>query len=286
MAQDIRVFDITIAPGGTVAAPQVFNVAFPPRRVDRIEVRIPPGPRGEVGFAIGSSGAAVIPREAQTYIVSDNEVLAWDVEDLWDSGSWQVFAYSTGHYSHKLQFRFLCSYVGTSAAGLTTVVPNDQLLPPAPGPAPLPPAPGPAPLPPPPAPPPLPPPAPVIQPPPLPPPPIIQPPPLPPPPVLPPPPPPPTIQPSPLPSPSPTGGQTLLLSQGLKVGLAHIALSGVYNREPSAQEMFDFANSINADGSNFADLVQQLGVNITHPDARGYQPVELQARLDRAGIPQ
>lgn len=77
-----------------------------------------------------------------------------------------------------------------------------------------------------------------------------------------------------------------MLSQGLKVGLAHIALSGVYNREPSAQEMFDFANSINADGSNFADLVQQLGVNITHPDARGYQPVELQARLDRAGIPQ
>jgi hypothetical protein len=54
-----------------------------------------------------------------------------------------------------------------------------------------------------------------------------------------------------------TGGD-MALSQGLKIGLAHIAISAVYNREPTQQELFDFANTLNDDGSNYNDLVQGL----------------------------
>jgi hypothetical protein len=54
-----------------------------------------------------------------------------------------------------------------------------------------------------------------------------------------------------------TGGD-MALSQGLKVGLAHTAISAVYNREPTQQELFDFANTLNDDGSNYNDLVQGL----------------------------
>lgn len=59
---------------------------------------------------------------------------------------------------------------------------------------------------------------------------------------------------------------SMSLSQGFKVGLAHIAVFAIYQRDPTQAEMFDFADTINDDGSNLADLVQQLADNTAHPD--------------------
>lgn len=76
-----------------------------------------------------------------------------------------------------------------------------------------------------------------------------------------------------------------MLSPGLKVGLAHVALKAMYQRDGTPQELVDLANSIHDDGSNFADLVQQLATNALHPDGQRIDSVNLANRLDRAGIP-
>lgn len=105
---------------------QVTNVTLGPRIVDRIEVVIPDGPRGEVGFWIGTAGTQVIPHDPGTFIVSNNEVIGWPLEDMWDSGAWQIQAYNTGLFAHTLEFRFLCSYIGGSS-GASQPLTQDQL---------------------------------------------------------------------------------------------------------------------------------------------------------------
>lgn len=54
------------------------------------------------------------------------------------------------------------------------------------------------------------------------------------------------------------GGWFEVFTEGFRVGLAHAIISAIYNREPTQQELFDFANSLNQDLSNLADLVQGL----------------------------
>lgn len=76
-----------------------------------------------------------------------------------------------------------------------------------------------------------------------------------------------------------------MLSPGLKVGLAHVAIKAMYQRDATPKELVDFANTMHDDGSNFADLVQQLDQNTSHADLVHIDSGTLAARLDKAGIP-
>lgn len=147
MAQDIPVFRVTVPKGTPVATPQVSNLSMPARRVDRIQVRVPPGPRGEVGFKLGSAGTAVIPADGVTFLVTDDEVIDWPLEGFWDSGSWQLTLYNTGMFPHTLEVRFLTSLpqsipqsTGPLALPPSTPLQQPSALPPLPQ---LPPLPGP-----------------------------------------------------------------------------------------------------------------------------------------------
>jgi hypothetical protein len=71
------------------------------------------------------------------------------------------------------------------------------------------------------------------------------------------------------------------MNQGTKVGLAHVAIKSIYQREPTQQELFDFANTLNDDGSNFADLVQGLAGNTQNPDLVNIQNQALQQAVEQ-----
>lgn len=124
MAREIRRFPVTVPAGTAKASPQVSNLSFPFRVVRELEIRVPPGPRGEVGFALGGSGQAVIPVEAGAYLVTDDEIIRWQLDGFWDSGSWQFTAYNTGRFPHTIEVRFLVDLPDEVEAGanLTTLV--------------------------------------------------------------------------------------------------------------------------------------------------------------------
>lgn len=128
MAHTIRQGQVLVPAGTPISAGFKQAITFAPLEIARIEVRVPPGPRGEVGFAIGAGGVAVFPFDTGQFIVADDEEIGWDLEDTLDAGSWQVLAYNTGQYDHTLWFRFL----GTEPQ-LRQVqpggqpIPNDQL---------------------------------------------------------------------------------------------------------------------------------------------------------------
>ena len=135
MAREFQRFAVTIASGTLASAPLVQNVTMPPRIVRKIEVIVPPGPRGEVGFQLGFSGKQLIPYTVGQFIVTDDEKKEWDLEGFPDSGAWQVIAYNTGSFNHTLEFIFHLDLVDTSVTEAPTPVSNSDLSSPPPPPA-------------------------------------------------------------------------------------------------------------------------------------------------------
>lgn len=128
MASEIRSFTVLTPIGTAKAAPLVTNLTMPVRVVRKIEIRIPPGPNGELGFSIGMARQAIIPYNAGEWIVTSDEVVEWEFDTGLDSGAWQCFSYNTGNYPHTIQIRFYLDLVPPkSGAGGITLIPNAEL---------------------------------------------------------------------------------------------------------------------------------------------------------------
>lgn len=116
MADEVHGFAVTVPAGTKVTAPLSFSLSMPlGREVERIEVDVPPGPRGEVGWQIAQGGVQLYPFETGAYVITDGREVAWDVAGGVDSGAWQMIAYNTGNFNHTLQVRFLTRLSGAPA---------------------------------------------------------------------------------------------------------------------------------------------------------------------------
>lgn len=110
MPQELASFAITIANTYTPSAPLNAALPIPPSTVRKIKVRVPPGPRGQVGFAIATDNVAIFPQSrlpttntyTQNWIVADSEMFEFEPVNASNAGTWQLLAYNTGTYSHTL----------------------------------------------------------------------------------------------------------------------------------------------------------------------------------------
>jgi hypothetical protein len=107
VAQRIETPVVTVAAGVAIAAPTTTALSLRDAILERVEVKVPPGPSGVLGFRILHSGQTVIPFRSADWIIADDETLAWDVEGYPTGSKWSVQAYNTGIYPHSLYFRFL-----------------------------------------------------------------------------------------------------------------------------------------------------------------------------------
>lgn len=127
MAREVYEFNVTIPAGTLQSAPLETDLLMPPREVQSIEIKIPPGPRGQVGFQIGSGNVPIIPRNSGGFIVTDDEVIEWDLDGQHDSGAWALIAYNTGQYAHSLRVRFKVQLTGAQQVAATSPISSDQL---------------------------------------------------------------------------------------------------------------------------------------------------------------
>ncbi|HEX3513862.1 MAG TPA: hypothetical protein VHT26_07675 [Trebonia sp.] len=116
MAYEIRDFTVTVPAGTSIASGFTSPLTMPARIVTQINVRIPPGPRGEVGFKIGTGGLQILPAAGGTWIVTDDEDLIYPLTDTIDSGAWQLLAYNTGSFDHTLRIYFFCDLLVTASS--------------------------------------------------------------------------------------------------------------------------------------------------------------------------
>lgn len=119
MADEIRSFSLAIPPRTQPDTPVTFDVSFPPRIVAGLTVVLPDGLNGTVGIALGMAGQALIPRNAGEWIIGSGEVINWAVDNLPDSGAWQLYAYNVGSWTHTVQLRFALNIIRPQSSGAT-----------------------------------------------------------------------------------------------------------------------------------------------------------------------
>lgn len=106
MAAEVRQFQVTTPANTPIATPLTTSLAMPVREVLHLRVRVPPGPRGNLGWSVGMAGVPVIPVNTGVWIVGDDEVLDWDLDSLPNSGAWQLFSYNLGKLPHTIYLTF------------------------------------------------------------------------------------------------------------------------------------------------------------------------------------
>lgn len=106
MATRIETFDVTIPGGTAIASPQTTPLVFDLGVVQRIEIIVPPGPSGLVGFRLRHSQRTVIPYDTTKWLIADNEKIDWNVENYPVGQAWALQAYNTDAYDHTLYLRF------------------------------------------------------------------------------------------------------------------------------------------------------------------------------------
>ena len=125
MATSIFSFQAKIPAGTPVASPVTVALTMPSTEVVEVDIIVPPGPRGVMGFALGAAGQQVYPYKPGSWIITDNDKLVWQLEDAIDSGAWELIGYNTGAYDHTVYITFQTNPVqeaptsSTPIAGLT-----------------------------------------------------------------------------------------------------------------------------------------------------------------------
>lgn len=118
MANQIFAFQCTVPAGTAIATPFTQSLVMPPQVISSIEVIVPPGPRGQMGFQIGSSGNQILPADFGTWFVTDDERVRWDLTGQITSGGWEFFGYNLGIYAHSVYLRFLADLTPEQAQGI------------------------------------------------------------------------------------------------------------------------------------------------------------------------
>lgn len=106
MAQRVEISDVTVAAGTLKTAPATFALAWREGHPEFVEIRFPPGPSGLVGIQLLHSGRRIIPKAANTFLVTDDEMVRWSLEGYPYNAVYTVRAYNEGKFDHTLQFRF------------------------------------------------------------------------------------------------------------------------------------------------------------------------------------
>lgn len=117
MAKLIQVFTFTTLAPTPQSAPKRTVLAVQPNMVVAlIRIRVPPGPRGELGLQLSSGGVPVIPYGGG-FIIPDNETIEWPLDDAMDSGAWQLTTYNTGNFPHTVYIQFMLDQLDNQPAG-------------------------------------------------------------------------------------------------------------------------------------------------------------------------
>lgn len=130
MATIIRQFTKSVPAGTAQATPVSLGISFPTEQVLSVDLEVPPGPAGLMGFYLAISGQQVIPFETGEWIVWDDVRASWPLDDYPVTGAWSLVAYNTDIFAHEIIVRFhdqpaVPGSLATISSGITIVNSSD-----------------------------------------------------------------------------------------------------------------------------------------------------------------
>lgn len=105
MAAEVHQFTCSIPAGTAKSAPVTFAIGLSNYEVESVDIEVPPGPSGLMGFRIALNGQSWIPWEAGQWITWDNRSASWFLSDQPNLGAWSLVGYNTDVYAHEVVVR-------------------------------------------------------------------------------------------------------------------------------------------------------------------------------------
>lgn len=106
MAAEVHQFTATIPAGTTKAAPHKVLTPLPGYVLESIDLEVPPGPGGLMGFYIAVSGQQWIPWEDGEWLIWDDRFDSWLLHDQPTPDSWEIVGYNSDVFDHSVVVRF------------------------------------------------------------------------------------------------------------------------------------------------------------------------------------
>lgn len=119
MADRTHAFTVTVAAQTARTAPATTPLDFPEGIVRAVEVVIPDGVSGLAGWAFTYGGEWIIPYDRDTWVISNNEQVKWEVDNKPTGSQWALTAYNADLYNHTFYVRI---HVDEFTAPLATTV--------------------------------------------------------------------------------------------------------------------------------------------------------------------
>lgn len=102
MADRTEISDCLVPAGTLQAAPVTFNLNHPQGVLERLEIIVPAGPSGLVGFQVAYNGTVLLPGRTSGFFITDDQKIDWAMSNYPTGGRWQIVAYNTDVNDHTL----------------------------------------------------------------------------------------------------------------------------------------------------------------------------------------
>jgi hypothetical protein len=121
MSDELLQFTCTIPPGTPISAPVTIPMSMQLWEIESVDVEVPSGPSGLMGFYLAVGDEPWIPHDVGEWIVWDNQSSSWTLSNQPTSYGWNLVGYNTGVYPHNVTVRF---HVNEPASAIAASVPT------------------------------------------------------------------------------------------------------------------------------------------------------------------
>lgn len=106
MALRVLQYAATIPANTPEDAPHIVTFDLDNWELEALELQVPTGPGGLMGFAVFNNGVQWIPQPAGSWLVWDNVLQSWPFADQPNASGWSVVGWNVGVYEHTVTVRF------------------------------------------------------------------------------------------------------------------------------------------------------------------------------------
>jgi len=107
MADEIHQYTVTIPADTPKTALYVADLALGYYDIVQVDLEVPPGPAGLMGFYLARSGQPWLPWETGEYFVWDDREKEWPLDNQPTGGGWQIVGYNLDEANdHSINVRF------------------------------------------------------------------------------------------------------------------------------------------------------------------------------------
>lgn len=106
MAYRVLQFQSTIPAGTPIASPVSIALPIDNWEIEAVDLEVPPGPAGLMGFAIFNNNVQWIPYGAGEWIVWDDVQQSWPISGQPNASGWSILGYNLGNWPHSVYTRW------------------------------------------------------------------------------------------------------------------------------------------------------------------------------------